>query len=161
MGHALMLTGNIGEGRAHYDQSLALYDPAKHRALATQIGGQDARTAVLAHRAQALWLLGYPEAALADADRALGDAREVGNAATLMYALSFASRVYRDCGKYAAAKTLIDELVALADEKSIRILESERNIGAKFFCTDRQSVERSPSNYLSDVCIHANWAYSV
>ena len=117
MGHALMLTGDIAEGRVHYDQSLALYDPVKHRVLATQIGGQDARMAVLTHRALALWLLGYAEAALADAERALRDAREVGNAATLMYALTFASRTYRECGKYRAAKTLIDELIALADQK--------------------------------------------
>ena len=31
----------------------------------------------------ALWMLGYPDAALADADRALNDAREIGQAATL------------------------------------------------------------------------------
>ena len=35
----------------------------------------------------ALWMLGYPEAALADAEQALKDAREIGHAATLMYAL--------------------------------------------------------------------------
>jgi predicted ATPase len=128
-----MLTGNISEGRAHYDQSLALYDPAKHRALATQIGGQDARIAVLAHRGQALWLLGYPVAALSDANRALGDAREVGNAAILMFALSFASRVYRDCGKYAAANTLIDELVALADEKASAYWKASGTLGRSLF----------------------------
>ena len=43
--------------------------------------------AILAYRSLALWLLGYPEAALADADDALKDAREIGQAATLMYAL--------------------------------------------------------------------------
>jgi predicted ATPase len=133
MGHALMLTGSIGEGRVHYDLSLALYDPAKHRALATQIGGQDARMAVLAHRGQALWLLGYPEAALADADRAMEDAREVGNAATLLYALSFASRIYRDCGKYEAAKALTDELVALADEKASTAWKASATLGRSFF----------------------------
>jgi len=35
-----------------------------------------------------LWVLGYPEAALADADHALKDAREIGHAVTLMLALS-------------------------------------------------------------------------
>ena len=33
-------------------------------------------------------MLGYPEAALADAEQALRDAREIGQAATLMFALS-------------------------------------------------------------------------
>ena len=32
-------------------------------------------------------MLGYPEAALADVEQALRDAREIGQAATLMYAL--------------------------------------------------------------------------
>jgi len=48
-------------------------------------------------------MLGYPEAALADADHALKDAREIGQAATLMPALLFASLTYIHCGKYAAA----------------------------------------------------------
>ena len=65
----------------------------------------------------ALWLLGYPEAALADADHALKDAREIGQAATLMYALLYAIIHSIFCGNYAAANALIDELVALADEK--------------------------------------------
>jgi hypothetical protein len=34
-----------------------------------------------------MWLLGYPAAALRDNDDALRDAREIGQAQTLMYAL--------------------------------------------------------------------------
>ena len=44
-------------------------------------------------RSSALWYLGFPEAALRDADHALNDAREMGQAATLMFALFFASFV--------------------------------------------------------------------
>ena len=90
MGISLLYTGDIAEGRAHFDQAIALYDPAEHRPLATRFG-QDAGVAILSYRSLALWLLGYPEAALADADHALKDAREIGQAATLMYALAHAS----------------------------------------------------------------------
>ena len=90
MGTSLLLTGDIAEGRAHFDQAIALYDPAEHRPLATRFG-QDVRVAILSYRSLALWLLGYPEAALADADHALKDAREIGQAATLMYALAITS----------------------------------------------------------------------
>ena len=38
MGTSLVHTGDIAEGRAHYDQALALYDPAEHRPLATRFG---------------------------------------------------------------------------------------------------------------------------
>ena len=89
-GHFLLFTGDIAEGRAHFDQAIALYDPAEHRPLATRFG-QDVRVATLSYRSLALWLLGYPEAARADAEHALKDAREIGQAATLMYALAHAS----------------------------------------------------------------------
>ena len=90
MGTSLLLTGDIAQGRAHLDQAIALYDPAEHRPLATRFG-QDVRVAILGHRSMGLWVLGYPEAALADTDQALRDAREIGHAATLMYALYNAS----------------------------------------------------------------------
>ena len=38
MGTSLLWTGDIAEGRAHYDQAIALYDPAEHRPLATRFG---------------------------------------------------------------------------------------------------------------------------
>jgi len=77
VGTSLLLTGNIVEGRLHLDRALALYDPAEHRSLATRFG-QDVRVGALSWRSMALWLLGYPAAALVDADHALKDAREVG-----------------------------------------------------------------------------------
>ena len=111
-----MYTGDIAEGRTHLDQAIALYDPAEHRPLATRFG-QDTGVAILSFRSWALWLLGYPEAALADADHAVKDAREIGQAATLMYALGHAQLTYIHCGNYAAVSAQADELVALADEK--------------------------------------------
>jgi predicted ATPase len=70
MGRSLLETGYIAEGRAHCDRAIALYDPAAHRPLATRFG-QDTRASVLSFRSFGLWTLGYPEAALADADHAL------------------------------------------------------------------------------------------
>jgi predicted ATPase len=116
MGISLAWTGNIAEGRVHYDQGVALYDPAKHRPLATRFG-QDAGVSILCFRSLALWLLGYHDAALADSERALKDAREIGQAATLMFALLHASMTDICCGNYATANALLDELVPLADEK--------------------------------------------
>jgi predicted ATPase len=117
MGTSLMCTGDLAQGRAHYDQALALYDPANHRPLATRFG-QDIRVAILSFRSLPLWVLGYPEAALADADHSLKDAREIGHAPTLMFALSHPTMfVHGHCGNYAVANLLFDELEALADEK--------------------------------------------
>ena len=117
MGTSLLYTGDLAEGRAHYDQALALYDPAEHRPLAARFGGEDIRVAILSNRSIGLWLLGYPEAALADAEQALKDAREISQAPSLMFALLYTSITYSFCANYAIAKALADELVALADEK--------------------------------------------
>jgi tetratricopeptide (TPR) repeat protein len=117
MGTTLALTGDIAESRSHLDQAIALYDPAAHRPLASRFG-QDAAVAILAYRATALWMLGYPEAALADTERMLSDARAMGQAGTLMYALIHASRIYLFCGDYATGNALIDECITLAEEKN-------------------------------------------
>jgi predicted ATPase len=61
MGHSLLLTGDIAQGRAYLDQAIALYDPAKHRPLAMRFG-QDVGVAILSYRSLALWSLGYPDA---------------------------------------------------------------------------------------------------
>jgi predicted ATPase len=116
MGTTLAFTGDNAEARAHYDQALALYDPAEHRPLATRFG-QDVGVVILSVRSCALWLLGYPEAAVADIRRALKSAREIGQAAALMYALSNTTGPLFDSGDYAAANAHSKELVALADEK--------------------------------------------
>jgi tetratricopeptide (TPR) repeat protein len=116
MGTSLMCTGDIAEGRAHYDQAIALYDPGAHRLLATRFG-VDAAVSVLSWRPLALWLLGYPGAALADTEQALKNAREIANAATLMFALAYTLFTPTHCGNFAAASAQADELVALADEK--------------------------------------------
>jgi predicted ATPase len=117
VGISLQSAGDITEGRAHYDQAIALYDPVEHRPLVTRFG-QDSRVVNLSRRSAALWLLGYPESALADAESALREAREIGHAATLMYALSHGAFARYQCGNYASANAAFDELAALAEQKS-------------------------------------------
>jgi hypothetical protein len=114
MGASLLYMGDFADGRAHIDRALALYDRMEHRPLATRFGFE-AGVAILIVRSWALWFLGYPEAALADAEQALKDAREIGQAATLMLALAFTSLTLFHCGNYAEVSAEADELVALAD----------------------------------------------
>jgi class 3 adenylate cyclase/predicted ATPase len=114
--NALALTGNPVNGKEHYDRALAIYDPAEHRPLTTR-SGRDVGVTLLSFRSACLWTLGYPAAARNDAERALKEARELGQAATLMYALWWASWKNIFDGTYATAQPLLDELAALADEK--------------------------------------------
>jgi predicted ATPase len=113
MGSSLLLAGDIAASRAHFDQAFAFYDPAVHRPLATRFG-QDIGVSILVFRSYAVWLLGYPESALADAEQAIKNAREIGHAPTLMIAVANMTNIL--CGNYAKASMLLNELVALADE---------------------------------------------
>jgi predicted ATPase/class 3 adenylate cyclase len=115
-GISLLHTADIAESRKHFDRTNALYDPSEHRPLATRFG-VDPRVSVLSYRSWALWLLGYPDAALGDADQALRDAREIGQAATLMFALANAPQAHFLSANYATTTAAIDELAALANEK--------------------------------------------
>jgi hypothetical protein len=123
MGSSLAATGDVAPGRAHYDQAFVLYDPAVNRPLVTRFGGADVRVAILSLRSWALWMLGYPDAAFADAERALEDARESGQAATLMLPLMFGGLTKIVRGNYAAANALAEELVALADQNTLRSMK--------------------------------------
>jgi predicted ATPase len=131
MGASLLATGDIAEGRKHLDRALALYDPAEHRRLATRFG-QDLRVPILCQRAIALWMLGYPNGALADAEHALKDAREVGQSATLMYALSWTSETQILSGNNATANALLDELATLVDETGAGLWKPLRMIHQGF-----------------------------
>ena len=116
MGSSLLLTGDIKEAVEHYSQVIAQYDPGENRQHATRFS-IDALGAALTFRAWALWLLGYPDAALADADHALKDAREIRHAASLMHTLANTLPTFIHCCCYGAATELLNELGLLANEK--------------------------------------------
>jgi predicted ATPase len=100
---------------AHFDQTIALYDPVDHPPLATRFA--DRAVTALSFRSEVMWMLGYPQTAAEDADKALKDARETDHALTLMIALRDTSSTHVLSGSYATASAQADELVALADEK--------------------------------------------
>jgi hypothetical protein len=138
MGHALLLTGEIGPALAHYSQSLALYDPAEHQQFATRFGS-DISVAALGFRSLALWLLGCPEKALRDASRALKNAQEIGQA-------KFASRA----------------AYCFSGSKGRTVLEVVRYIGAGLCAgRDRRYLRRRPSAYTGNNCTALNWRNAV
>ena len=161
LGGSLMLRGEIAEARAHLDQAIALYDPAEHRSLATRFG-EDQAVATLSMRPWVLWLLGYPEAALRDTDDALKNARETGQAASLMFALHFTAVPLILCGDYSRATALAQELCALADEKDAAVLEGQRISVPRFsVCADWRRLECSPDDHVRDHRSAANGSNSV
>jgi tetratricopeptide (TPR) repeat protein len=114
--NALALTGDLVDGKQHYDRALAIYDPVEHGQLTTS-SGRDVGVTLLSFRSLCVQQLGYTDVARRDAELAVKNARETGQATTLMYALFAAATNHIRCGNYAAAHTQVDELMALADER--------------------------------------------
>ena len=116
VGVSLVLTGDISEGRECLDRAITLYDPVEHPTLAARFA-VDMAVSIWCYRSIALWLLGYPDAALADTKRVVQHARGIGQAASLMFALHHSSLTQIQFGHYAAANADADELTVLAEEK--------------------------------------------
>ena len=123
LANSLLCMGDVAEALVHLDRAFALYDRSVHRPLATRFG-QDIGVAILSFRPLALWLLGYPTSALAEPARALNAARETGHAPTLMFALFSTTFTHLCCGDHAAGSALIDESIALAEEKGAEFLKA-------------------------------------
>ena len=117
VGSSLLYTGDIEKGGRFLDKSIALYNPEKHRPMAARFGHENG-VAARSVRSWALWGLGYPQAAFADTEQALMDAREIGHFGTLMFALLYALSTHILRGDYPVANTVANELIALADEKA-------------------------------------------
>ena len=116
LGNTLLAIGDPAEALPHLDRAWALYHSATHRPLATRFG-HDVGVATLTFRPLALWLLGYPETALGETERAITAARETDHIPTLLFALSCTALTHICCRDVAAAALDLDECVALAQEK--------------------------------------------
>jgi predicted ATPase len=69
-------------------------------------------------------LLGFPEAGRTDIEHALKYARAIGQAATLMHTLAHAFWTHFWIGAYTVADTLIEEGIALSNEKAASMWEA-------------------------------------
>jgi class 3 adenylate cyclase/predicted ATPase len=109
---------------AHIEAGLTLYDPEQHRQHAAWYGGHDPKVCGLGERALALWLLGYPEQALASVAEGLAYAHDLGHAGSLAHGMDQAVMLHgyrRDPGTVQReASRMIDFSVeqALHDHKA-------------------------------------------
>src|SRR5919204_6071914 len=90
MAGALLHLGELAAAHAHLQQGLTLYDPQQHRAMVLRLGN-DLGVFFLAYMVRPLWLLGYPDQALQQSQKALSMAQELAHPFSLTYALTFAA----------------------------------------------------------------------
>jgi len=160
MGICLLHEGDVAGGRNHLERAIALYDPTSHRPLATRFG-LDIGSVQKSWRALALWLLGYPDAAQTNADRATEDARGLGHTPTLMSSLATTSWTYIFLGNYAKAMAHADELIALGDETGASLWKAIGTIFRGITCALTRDAPDAVQQITSSLRLHRSTGGSV
>jgi class 3 adenylate cyclase/tetratricopeptide (TPR) repeat protein len=115
---ALCATGFLEAARAQFDHAVALFPSANPDALIA-LCGFDFRHIGLANRGACLWLLGFPEAALSDCERAIADARSGNHEVTFFITAPVVITVLARLGRCDSAIALADEVESALNEKKL------------------------------------------
>ena len=118
LGSTLFLMGELASARMHMEQSLVLYD-SQHCRLRTLLSGAAPRVSCLTRAALMLWMLGYPDQALARMREALTLAQESSHVYNLGYALRFGARLHQLRREAPLAQELAEAAMALTHEHGI------------------------------------------
>jgi class 3 adenylate cyclase/predicted ATPase len=105
----------------HVTQGLALYDSARHGRLAMVYGGHDAAVCAKGHGAIALWMMGYPDRAVASARRGIDLAGALGHPPSVAHALWLAGFLHMMRRDPAAGLQVGERLIALSREHNVTI----------------------------------------
>ena len=126
MGGSSVFTGDIAEGRAQLDRGIALLRSYRASLPNDAVWRRDDGVCAFDHGPSGFLAILRPR--WAAAQDAVQSAREIGQAGSLMQALSISVSPLILCGDYLAAKTQLDEVTALADEKGAALWKAEAMI---------------------------------
>jgi TOMM system kinase/cyclase fusion protein len=113
LGGTWFFLGALPAARMHLEEGIARYTPDQHRAPVFRIG-QDPGVGCRTYAAMTLWLLGYPDHALAHIHDALALAQELSHPYSLAWARCIAAYVYQFRRDVPAVHEQAEAAVALA-----------------------------------------------
>ncbi len=123
--HAAWVTtlwlGDPAATHDHVSKGLALYDREKHGRHAVLFGGHDPAACGCGHDAIALWIMGYPDRAVASLRRALAFANDLGHQPSVAHALWLAGFVHMMRRDAPAALQTAERLVMLGSEHELAV----------------------------------------
>ena len=110
--------GEPAAAREHCDEGRRLYDPERHRSHRLLYGGHDPGVCAGYLGAQAYWLLGYPEQALAIGSEGLMLAERIAHPMSLALSLTVTAMLHLNRGELEMALHQLDTAEALiADQR--------------------------------------------
>jgi predicted ATPase len=145
--HALwssrLYRGDLEATCHHTDRGLALYEVDRHGTQALTFGGHDARECALANLGRALFLLGYPERALARNAEGIAHAQALGQPQVVAHALNWSSMVLQLAGEFEELDRRTTLAARLADEHGLAIYYPEARILAAWRAVREEQDHRA------------------
>ena len=130
--HALwssrVFRGDLEAACHHIDRGLALYEVDRHGTQALTFGGHDARECALANSGNALFLMGYPDRALARNAEGIAHALTLGQPQVVAHAHNWGSLLLQLAGEFEQLDHRTTQLARLADEHGLAIYYPEARI---------------------------------
>jgi class 3 adenylate cyclase/predicted ATPase/DNA polymerase III delta prime subunit len=114
--------GDPAKALEHADAGRRLYDPEKHASHRFVYGGHDPGVCAAFIGAQAEWLLGYPDKALASITESLALSERIAHPFTLSLALSISSVVYLNRREPERALRQLEAAELLAAEQRLSLI---------------------------------------
>ncbi len=120
VGHSRWIAGDYAVAAEHFDQVLALYDPAVHGGHA-YVYGHDSKIWAGISYAEALWFMGQPDRSLALAQDIIAWGRQLNHAPSLAIAYIFFILLRHDRGERGAIDELWKPLLDLSERHGLPI----------------------------------------
>jgi class 3 adenylate cyclase/predicted ATPase len=134
--------GDLEAGCHHVDHGLALYEVGRHGTQALTFGGHDARECALSNGSTALFLLGYPERALARNAEGIAHALALGQPHVVAHAHNWGSMLLQLAGELEELDRRTASLARLADEHGLAIYYPEARILAAWLAVREERDHR-------------------
>ena len=145
--HALwsscIFRGDLEAACHHVDRALALYEVDRHGTQALTFGGHDARECGLTNSSSALFLLGYPDRALARNAEGIAHALALGQPQVVAHAHNWGSMLLQLAGELEELDRRTTLLARLADEHGLAIYYPEARILAAWRAVHEERDHRA------------------
>jgi predicted ATPase len=125
----LFYGGELPATRPHLEQGQRLYEPQRHRSHAARYGGHDPGVCCHMVSGLSLWLLGYPDQAVASSRASLDLAKQIDHPFSLAIALAFAAMVHHCRREAPLTHARAEAAITLATEQDFpQQLERARSL---------------------------------
>jgi predicted ATPase len=126
-GRNLMFAGRFAQSRLQLEKALALYDPISHRSLVHETGTH-LQAASQGYLGIVMFILGYPNQALAQSSSAIAEDRRSAHPTSLAHSLAVHNIFLSLAGDDAALNRRVDELVVVATEQDFPLFRAQGTI---------------------------------